>query len=355
MSHPFQDKLFAFIGKPERCTTTEARDALYAVGGVTDERISTFTEYVVEFKHNGKTEKYKKAVRGNENGYLVLLNEQQFFDIIEGKAEPPAKRKTKGESIVIPPKNTEAYCKEQDRVWKEIINEKRLNNLAKHGIPMPDGSRIKADLRALYTMRRIKEFMLQKFEEELNKAKPFERCDGCGAPAKVFLSDESGTVAKMCLDCHNHMMAEITGTDIPDSMPRRLAFRNNTGQVREFALEFYIFEGGSKLSAYEIGKTRLRAEVFGDSDDEFSYLLKKLSRRIERLLNEVFIEPDGSFINGRAVGYVDYNHERNDHDIVIDGKPFTWEQLKKNISAHEGWGITIEFGEVGADDDYEDE
>ena len=30
---------------------------------------------------------------------------------------------------------------------------------------------------------------------------------------------------------------------------------------------------------------------------------------------------------------------------MIDGKPYTWEDLKKNISAREGWNIRIEFGD----------
>lgn len=352
MAHPFEDKLFAFIGKPERCSSAEARDALYAVGGVTDERISTFTEYVVEFKHNGNTKKYKQAVYDNEHGYLVLLNEQQFFDVIEGKAEPPAKREIPGKVTRIPPKNAEVYEREQEKWWKEFINEKRLNNLAKYGMPTPDGGRIKMDLRSLYRAQRIKEFVLERMKEKLEEAINPNRCDNCGAPAMVYLRDDDGdTIAMLCLDCHNRLMAEVTGMYMPDAVPKRLSFRSDKGKVCEFDLEFYMFQGGQKLSATEIGKTRRKAVVFGDPEDNFDELLKKLTRRIENLLSTNYIDPDGSLIDGRAVGHIEYNQERNDYDIIIDGKPFTWEQLKKNISEHEGWGIFIQFGDAGADYD----
>ena len=44
MPHPFQDKLFVFIGKPTRCSRQEIRDALIAVGGVTDDTLTTFAD-----------------------------------------------------------------------------------------------------------------------------------------------------------------------------------------------------------------------------------------------------------------------------------------------------------------------
>jgi len=52
---------------------------------------------------------------------------------------------------------------------------------------------------------------------------------------------------------------------------------------------------------------------------------------------------DGRFIEGKTVGYIEYNHDRDAHDVIIDGKPYTWQDLEKNISSHEGFRIRIEF------------
>jgi hypothetical protein len=60
-----------------------------------------------------------------------------------------------------------------------------------------------------------------------------------------------------------------------------------------------------------------------------------------------YIERDGYIIGDAAVGYIEYNRERGDCDINIDGYPYTWEDLEKNISSHEGWKVKIEFACAG--------
>jgi len=95
MEHPFSDKFFVFIGNPKRCSRKDARNALGEVNGVIDERITTFTHYVVAFEGAEKTKVYQKAVEYDKYGSVALLNEEQFFDILEGKTEPPEKKKPK--------------------------------------------------------------------------------------------------------------------------------------------------------------------------------------------------------------------------------------------------------------------
>ena len=72
-------------------------------------------------------------------------------------------------------------------------------------------------------------------------------------------------------------------------------------------------------------------------------MLEKIKARIEKLLSARYIRPDGIFEGSYAAGYVEYNSERGDHDVIIDGKPFTWEQLGQNVAVHDGWNIKIEF------------
>jgi len=94
MSHPFSNKLFVFIGYPKRCTRQAAHDALMAVGGVVDGHIAYFTHYVVAFSNAKTTKIYKLALEREKDGFLVILSEKRFFDILEGKAEPPEKKHT---------------------------------------------------------------------------------------------------------------------------------------------------------------------------------------------------------------------------------------------------------------------
>ena len=95
MSHPFRDKIVVFIGKPTRCTRQEARDALFAVGGIIDENISTFVNYVVAFRDAEKTKKYKKRRIAN---HLSQLSAKKSFLMSSkaGQTRPNSRKATKG-------------------------------------------------------------------------------------------------------------------------------------------------------------------------------------------------------------------------------------------------------------------
>jgi hypothetical protein len=350
MAHPFQDKLFAFIGEPERCKIRAARDALDAVGGVVDDRIKSFTSYVVEFRHNEKTDKYKRAVADNEKGYLILLNEEQFFDILEGRAEPPPKKKNPREGVIISlPLDPEAAAREHERTWQDILNRKRLINLAKYGVPTPDGGRLKADLRHLDKASRVIEMMRKGTGTVIRGSESLsDHCDNCGNPVRVHIGDgKGGEVANLCLDCYNRLMAETTGTDMSEVLPKRLSFKGRDRKTYEFEIELMYFVNGKSLTATEIGKTKRKADVHGELEDDLGEMLETLKRRIKKVLSVKYMEPSGYVSKGKAVGYIEYNCELERHEIIIDGKPYTWAELEKNISAHEGWKIKIEFGDVG--------
>ena len=353
MSHPFQDKIVVFIGTPERCSRQAACDALVAVGGVTDERITAFANYVVAFSGAEKTKAYQRARKYDR--LLSILTEEQFFDVLEGKAVPPEKPERDSGVIVSYPKDPEEEARESERTQKDILDRKRLDHLARHGILTPDGGRVKADLRHLDKASRVMEQMREQGLLDRDEKNAPDRCDDCGNPAKVHIGDGAGgEIAKLCLDCHNKLMAALTETEIPDIIPRRLAFENDDGETREFEIEFHMFGHGKTLTATEIGETRRKADVWGDLDDDFNEMLETLSERIKRMLSVTYMHPDGTIEGSRAVGYIEYNRERGIHEIIIDGKPYTWAQLERNISAHEGWKIKIEFGDVGDDLDADD-
>lgn len=141
MAHPFADKLFVFIGNPVRCSRKTARDALVAVSGVVDERITVFMHYAVAFSGAEKTKIYEKAFERDKYGQIVLLNEEQFFSVLEGKAEPPEKKKIPlSEGVTVWEANDpEAIERDFESVRKDFVDKKRFKSMAKHGIALPDG------------------------------------------------------------------------------------------------------------------------------------------------------------------------------------------------------------------------
>jgi len=342
MAHHFQDKLFVLMGTPSSSSRKDIRDSLVALGSVADERITTFTHYVVAFPGAEKTKAYKKAVKYDEYGMLVLLNEEQFFNILEGKAEPPPQKTKRAEGVIITPvSDPEAQEREHKQVEQYILAKKRVKNLAKHGVAMPDGSRIKMDFGSTEAALCFAAQLKSKSEQNL--------CDYCeeNPPTVVISGGEDGVVANICRDCHNALMAELTETELPAHVPKHLSFQNANGDICDFEIELEMYPTGKALIAMELGETKRKADVYGELDEDFNTMFETLITRIEKVLSVTYMQPDGYFAESKAVGYIEYNRERDACDIIIDGKPYTWSELEQNISVHEGFKIKIEFSGIG--------
>jgi len=310
-----------------------------------------FTHYVVAFNGAERTKAFEKAKEYDRFGHMVLLNEGQFFDILDGKADPPGKKEPprREGTIIIPAKNPEADRRDHDRVTQYVVAKKRLKNMARYGAPIPGGGRMKADLFSSESIRQIVEMIADKTAETvIGDTGMFGRCDNCGKISRVTLSGNDGSVtADLCLDCYNLLMAEVTGTEIPAHLPRRLSFGNDDGEKRDFEIEFQIFSHCKTLTATEIRETKHKADVYGELDDDFNEMLETLTERIKKTLSVTYMQPDGYIAGDKAVGYIEYNQERDACDVIIDGKPYTWAELEKNISGRESFKIKIEFGDIG--------
>jgi len=160
MTHPFLDKLVVFVGMPQRCLRKDARNALIRVGGIPDERVSTFTNFVVAFSGAENTKAYEKAL--HNKSLLTILNEEQFLDILEGKALPP--EKPKSDVVVIPSVNHEAEMREHEQYISEHRNRKLIDSMARYGIQTPEGH-MKIDMRRLEKTARLAQFIKQRGQE----------------------------------------------------------------------------------------------------------------------------------------------------------------------------------------------
>jgi hypothetical protein len=175
-----------------------------------------------------------------------------------------------------------------------------------------------------------------------------DTCEVCGKPAMVQIdTEDSGECHHYCFNCHNREMAELYDTDMPDFVPERLSVPGRNGRMHEFDIEFIIFGTGKSLTATEVGKTTRKADVWGSLDDDFDEMLDTLKRRIKKALSVKYMDQDGHIKDQKMVGYIDYDRDKGEHIIFVDGKPFSWEELGRNIPSYEGWKIKIEFGGLG--------
>jgi len=100
-------------------------------------------------------------------------------------------------------------------------------------------------------------------------------------------------------------MADLTGTDMVDIIPKRLSFKGRVGNTREFDIEFLILPNSKSLTATEIGKTKRKVGVCGTLEDDFDEMLETLKRRIKKALSVTYMKPDGYISGSKAVGYIE--------------------------------------------------
>ena len=352
MAHYFNDRLIVFIGNPKRCSRKEAKDALIAEGGIVDERITMFTHFAVAFEGAEKTKVYQKAAEHDEHGLLVLLNEEQFFDVLNGRDAPPEKKipKTRDGVTVFEATDPDESARNFEQSEQYFLAKKRVKNKMKNVNGGYDNGGAKAyPGNGNYDV--IFNFASDMIRSEnyipMSIAPTNDGCDNCGSPSEFHLGDGKGNeLFHLCRDCYNEMLAQITGTETPDDMPKHLDFQFR-GKTYRFAIEARIYTTGKTIPATEIGKTRRKTDVNGELDDSFGEMFETLKKRIKKLVSVRYMEKDGYFARGKAVGYIEYNRERQACDVIIDGKPYSWEELEKNISSREGWKIKIEFGDIG--------
>ena len=85
----FNDKICVFIGKPERCSRQAAKDMLFQAGGVPQNSLAVFVSYVITGRGVEGTKVYRAAQKLEQQGFLTIIMEQEFFDVLEGNYVPP--------------------------------------------------------------------------------------------------------------------------------------------------------------------------------------------------------------------------------------------------------------------------
>ena len=85
----FRDKICVFLGRLERCSKQEAQDRVFAIGGIPQNSVVAFVNYVICGNISKSSKAHKDAKRYEKNGLLTILSEQEFFDTLDGKFNPP--------------------------------------------------------------------------------------------------------------------------------------------------------------------------------------------------------------------------------------------------------------------------
>ena len=307
-----------------------------------------FTAYVA-FDGAEKTKVYQKAVEYENYGQLVILNEGQFFDILDRNGTPPAKKSVPSPNIIImPATNSDELERNQESASQYYIAKKRMKNAMHQGFSTDNAGGIMSTSQRMEAAVNFVRHMLENTNYiPTIRGSMYETCDNCDNLSNVHICDRSGnTVIRFCNDCNNKLMAQLIGVNIPDNIPKELIL-NLKGKTYKFNIEVEIYLTCKVITATEIGKTKRKTDVRSTIDEDFFDMLEILKKRVKKLVSVKYMRPDGYMANSKAIGYIEYSNKRHGYDIVIDGRPYTWDELEKNLSMHGGWKIKIEFGDIG--------
>ena len=158
----------------------------------------------------------------------------------------------------------------------------------------------------------------------------------------------------LCMDCYNTMMATKLGIELPELSKTFIADDAN-GVKRIFEVERQITGTAILLTARERWELGYEFAVYGELDIDQHNLFKQLIEKTTRGLSETYLEK-GKFPSGESYTYVKQDHLKGvlTYDsanpeaplVIIDGKPYTWNEVGHLLQAFEGFQVKIEMKDL---------
>ncbi|MBT2689236.1 hypothetical protein J7I93_13670 [Bacillus sp. ISL-47] len=175
-------------------------------------------------------------------------------------------------------------------------------------------------------------------------------CDRCqDKVATIILTDD--WQERLCGDCFNDMVSAEMGVML-EAMPEEIAVNDYSGTRRNFTVQRRLYPNGIFLEAVADIEYGYQFAVDGELECNQSELFQKLIDKVKRGVSKRFIKvgefPNGqkyhSIIDDEVVGRIDHDEMSSSVPmIVIDGQPYTWEQLGEMVKSYEGFQIQMKF------------
>ncbi|WP_339251745.1 hypothetical protein NSQ43_15790 [Sporosarcina sp. FSL W8-0480] len=175
-------------------------------------------------------------------------------------------------------------------------------------------------------------------------------CTICGiSPVRVQFDGKP-----LCMDCYNAWMAEEFGVDLP-KLPKTFSVDDENGVQRIFEVERQITGTAILLTARERWEHGYEFAVDGELIADQHALFDQLKEKTERGLSKTYLEKGefpggGPYISVKGYhlkGLLSYNENESEAPLVIiDGKPYTWEEVGHLLRAFEGFQVKIEMKDL---------
>ena len=167
-----------------------------------------------------------------------------------------------------------------------------------------------------------------------------QKCDKCRKPSEVNWIDLKNGESHLCLDCSNEIQSEMLGIELPELARHRFFLTDCDNVTHLFDSEYIIYPVFKVLRCYERGPTRYKCEVEGDINADYKEMFSEMIRRLHKMLSLKYIEY-GTWVDYSVYGHIDYDNESEKYEIIVDGKPYTWEEIGKGLRNLDGFQIKI--------------
>jgi hypothetical protein len=173
-------------------------------------------------------------------------------------------------------------------------------------------------------------------------------CGRCGQPLKSHESISVANVGLRCYRCFNEETTTRMGVDFDNTSLQPVAFSDAGGIEHTFEFRSMLVPTGHALYARESvpeGQEGYEFSVLGDFDADVWDLFRVLWDRIQREVAVRHVERRelGWQITDahRLVGRISWDPDRAGEVplLVIDGRPFTWDQVGRMMMSFEGFTL----------------
>ncbi|WP_301107721.1 hypothetical protein [Sporosarcina sp.] len=181
------------------------------------------------------------------------------------------------------------------------------------------------------------------------------KCTICGIDAVHVQYDGQ----PLCMDCYNAIMAEKLDVDLPE-LPNTFSVADTNDTQRIFEVERLLMGTAILLTARERWEHGYEFAVDGELDADQHILFDKLKAKTKRGLLKTYLKT-GKYSNGQPYTAVKEHHLKgvlsyNETDseaplVIIDGKPYNWEEVGGLLMAFEGFQVKIEMKELAEEYD----
>lgn len=183
-------------------------------------------------------------------------------------------------------------------------------------------------------------------------------CERCGnAEITIHLAVEESTV-RLCQDCFNKMNSFELGVEL-EEQPEAIYIPDVQGVMHHFNVIKRILPNGIFLEAKEHVSFGYTFAVHGELDCDQSMLFQKLVDKVKHHLSKQYLQeitfPESEqkqlvMVGDEIQGTFDYDENNEDAPlIIIDGKPYEWDELGKILRSNEGFQFQLKISDLTED------